>query len=110
MKEAIIALISSLFGGALGAFYNYKGKVATINTSREDIYAYHTQELFARLDNLTKERDDLKEQNIELMSQVNALRKQTGLLKKQVQNLTAQVKQLTEVIEKQKRNKNEKDD
>lgn len=109
MKEAIIALLSSLFGGALGAFYNYKGKIATTDASREDIYADHTRELFARLDNLTKERDDLKEQNIELMSQVNALRKQTGLLKKQVQNLTAQVKQLTETIEKQKGHKNGKD-
>lgn len=110
MKETMIALLSSIFGGALGAFYNYKGKVTTTNASREDIYAEHTQELFARLDNLTKERDDLREQNIELMSQVNALRKQTGLLKKQVQNLTAQVKQLTKAIEKQKGNKNEKDD
>lgn len=109
MKEALIVLFSSLFGGALGAFYNYKGKVAATYASREDIYADHTRELFNRLDNLTKERDGLKEQNIELMSQVKELRKQTGLLKKQVQNLTAQVKQLTEVIEKQKGNKNEKD-
>lgn len=109
MKDFIVPIVSAIFGGAITALFNYRGKVVGDFTNREDIYADHTRELFARLDNLTKERDDLKEQNIELMSQVNALRKQTGLLKKQVQNLTAQVKKLTETIEKQKGHKNGKD-
>lgn len=100
MKEIIVAVISSLFGGALGAFFNYKGKTVSAITSREDIYADHTEELFKRLDNLTKERDGLKEQNIELMGQVHQLQQQTNQLKKQVQSLTRQVKDLTNAVEK----------
>lgn len=92
MKEIVIAIISSLFGGALGAFFNYKGKVVTGNASLEDIYADHTRELFERLDKLTKERDELKSQNVELVSQVKQL-------KEQVQSLTKQVKKLTKVVE-----------
>ena len=84
MKEIIITVISSLLGGALGAFWNYKGKVVDSSASREDIYADHTEELFKRLDNLTNERDDLKQQNINLMNQVKQLRAQ-------VRNLTTQL-------------------
>ena len=82
----------SLLGGALGAFWNYKGKVVDSSASREDIYADHTEELFKRLDNLTNERDDLKQQNINLMNQVKQLRAQ-------VRNLTTQVNKLTKIIE-----------
>ena len=85
-------MISSLLGGALGAFWNYKGKVVDSSASREDIYADHTEELFKRLDNLTNERDDLKQQNINLMNQVKQLRAQ-------VRNLTTQVNKLTKIIE-----------
>ena len=92
MKEIIITVISSLLGGALGAFWNYKGKVVDSSASREDIYADHTEELFKRLDNLTNERDDLKQQNINLMNQVKQLRAQ-------VRNLTTQVNTLTKIIE-----------
>lgn len=92
MKEIIITVISSLLGGALGAFWNYKGKVVDSSASREDIYADHTEELFKRLDNLTNERDDLKQQNINLMNQVKQLRTQ-------VRNLTTQVNKLTKIIE-----------
>ena len=92
MKEIIITVISSLLGGALGAFWNYKGKVVDSSASREDIYADHTEELFTRLDNLTNERDDLKHQNINLMNQVKQLRAQ-------VRNLTTQVNKLTKIIE-----------
>lgn len=92
MKEIIITVISSLLGGALGAFWNYKGKVVDSSASREDIYADHTEELFKRLDNLTNERDDLKQQNINLMNQVKQLRAQ-------VRNLTTQVNKLTKIIE-----------
>ena len=92
MKEIIITVISSLLGGALGAFWNYKGKVVDSSASREDIYADHTEELFKRLDNLTNERDDLKQQNINLMNQVKQLRSQ-------VKNLTTQVNKLTKIIE-----------
>ncbi|PEH04057.1 hypothetical protein CP356_06710 [Lactobacillus sp. UMNPBX5] len=99
MKEIIITVISSLLGGALGAFWNYKGKVVDSSASREDIYADHTEELFKRLDNLTNERDDLKQQNINLMNQVDQLKSQTKLLEKQVQVLTKRVKDLTKAIE-----------
>lgn len=92
MKEIIITVISSLLGGALGAFWNYKGKVVDSSASREDIYADHTEELFKRLDNLTNERDDLKQQNINLMNEVKQLRAQ-------VRNLTTQVNKLTKIIE-----------
>lgn len=92
MKEIAIAIISSLFGGALGSFFNYKGKVVAGNASLEDIYADHTKELFSRLDKLTKERDELKSQNVELVNQVKQLRTQ-------VQTLTKQVKELTKVVE-----------
>lgn len=92
MKEIIITVISSLLGGALGAFWNYKGKVVDSSASREDIYADHTEELFKRLDNLTDERDGLKQQNINLMNQVKQLRAQ-------VRNLTTQVNKLTKIIE-----------
>lgn len=102
MREIVPVIISSLFGGALGAFFNYKGKAADANAFREDIYADHTEELFRRLDNLTKERDDLKAQNIELMSQVKQLKTQTRQLKEQVQSLTQQVKELTKVVEERK--------
>ena len=92
MKEIIITVISSLLGGALGAFWNYKGKVVDSSASREDIYADHTEELFKRLDNLTDERDGLKQQNTNLMNQVKQLRAQ-------VRNLTTQVNKLTKIIE-----------
>ena len=92
MKEIIITVISSLLGGALGAFWNYKGKVVDSSASLEDIYADHTEELFKRLDNLTDERDGLKQQNINLMNQVKQLRAQ-------VRNLTTQVNKLTKIIE-----------
>lgn len=92
MKEIIITVISSLLGGALGAFWNYKGKVVDSSASLEDIYADHTEELFKRLDNLTNERDDLKQQNINLMNEVKQLRAQ-------VRNLTTQVNKLTKIIE-----------
>lgn len=92
MKEIIITVISSLLGGALGAFWNYKGKVVDSSASRDDIYADHTEELFKRLDYLTNERDDLKQQNINLMNQVKQLRAQ-------VRNLTTQVNKLTKIIE-----------
>lgn len=100
MKEIVIAVVSSLFGGALGAFFNYKGKTVSAIASQEDVYADHTKELFDRLDKLTRERDGLKEQNIELISQVHQLQQQTNQLKKQVQSLTRQVKDLTNAVEK----------
>lgn len=92
MKDLMITLISSLFGGALGAFWNYKGKRVDSVATREDIYADHTEELWKRLDDITKERDELKEQNIELISQVKQLRTQ-------VRNLTKQVEELTKAVE-----------
>lgn len=95
MKELLVPIISALFGGALGAFYNYKGKKDSNIATRENIYADHTEKLWERLDNLSTERDELKAQNIELNAQVKQLTKQTRELKNQVSDLKKQVHELT---------------
>lgn len=98
MKEAMIALFSSLFGGTLGAFYNYKGKVATTDASREDIYADHTRELFKRLDKLTDERDELKDQVLEQSKTIDTLNGQIKQLRQDNEQLIEQVRKLTEKV------------
>ncbi|WP_270529177.1 hypothetical protein [Limosilactobacillus vaginalis] len=106
MKDFIVPIVSAIFGGAITAFFNYRGKALGAFTNREDIYADHTEDLFKRLDNLTEERDELKSQNIELTSQVKQLRTQTKQLTEQVKTLTKQVESLKKIIKGSNNNGN----
>ncbi|MEK1387083.1 hypothetical protein HCZ02_09265 [Limosilactobacillus fermentum] len=98
MKEIVIAVVSSLFGGALGAFFNYKGKTVSAIASQEDVYADHTKELFKRLDKLTDERDELKDQVLEQSKTIDILNGQIKQLRQDNERLIEQVRKLTEKV------------
>ena len=84
MHQVIIAVISSLFGGAVTAFYGYKGKQVASKTDGEKTYAEYSSELFDRIDKLTAERDKYGKQVIKLQSKVDV---QDTTIKKQTETI-----------------------
>lgn len=100
MNQVIIAVISSIFGGAITAFYGYKGKKVSSKTDKEKTYAEYSSELFGRIDKLTAERDKYGKQVIKLQSQVDAqdttIRKQTETIHK----LEKKVDEQSEIIDR----------
>lgn len=107
MQQIIIALIGSVFGGAVTAFYSYKGKRLTNTTDSEKIYADHTDDLFARIDKLTDERDKSNREAVKLQAKVEAQTETISKLEKEVteqskiiDKLTRQIGELNEQIKK----------
>ena len=100
MHQVIIAVISSIFGGAITAFYGYKGKKASSKADEEKTYAEYSSELFGRIDKLTAERDKYGKQVIKLQSQVDVqdttIRKQTETIHK----LEKKVDEQSEIIDR----------
>ena len=84
MHQVIIAVISSIFGGAITAFYGYKGKKVSSKTDEEKTYAEYSSELFGRIDKLTAERDKYGKQVIKLQSKVDV---QDTTIKKQTETI-----------------------
>lgn len=64
--EVIIAIITAI-GGALSVWITSKHNTSASN---EGVYATHTDEMWARIDALTNERDDLKQKVIKLTAKV----------------------------------------
>lgn len=105
MHQVIIAVISSIFGGAVTAFYGYKGKQVASKTDGEKTYAEYSSELFDRIDKLTQERDRSAKQVIKLQSKVDGqdrtIKEQTATihkLEKKVDEQSAVIDRLNKQI------------
>lgn len=101
MEQIIIAAISALFGGSLGAYFQYKGKHEHEDTSRTDIFEQFSEQQLKRMANAVSERDDLKAKNIRINAKLDQLSDQNDKLLKQVKKQEAQIKQQAEQMAEQ---------
>lgn len=95
MIETIQVAISAVVGGVVTGVFGVWLQRTKNKGTNESIYADHTQELFDRMDKITRERDDLKDQVIELKGQVGKLNGVIDSLNEQMGDLTAQLEKFT---------------
>lgn len=107
MHQAIVAIIGSIFGGAVTAFYGYKGKQISSKADLDKSYPDAISTLNRQIIQLTKERAKYADQSIKLQSKVENLQDtvhdQDKIIKEQTQTINAlrnQVGKQSQVIGK----------
>ena len=107
MHQIIVAVIGSVFGGAVTAFYGYKGKQVSTKTDLDKSYPDAISTLNQQVTQLTEERAKYAGQSIKLQRKVDDLQDtvhdQDKIIKEQTQiinTLRDQVHKQSELIDK----------